>query len=88
MKIEIEVKEDDIREAMISMVRDVIFEKARDYWVKKEIKTKVDSLWSDAIDALIIEQLNSIEEIKENIAIEVERKLKAQINKLMQEKNK
>ena len=79
MKLEIEITEAEIRSAIEREVRTAVADASNawssDDYIKKEVKAQ----WGPAVDTLIAELLASSASLREKIAAEIERKLRAQI---------
>jgi len=83
MKVEIEVSEDDIKQELQKKVSEAIKEKLNSWGTEAIIKKAVHEAFCAAITPEIERQLKDSNHIKEKIRLEIERKLKRQINALM-----
>lgn len=79
MKLEIEITEDEIRSAVERKVRTAIADQTNQWNVNSYIKERVKEHWKLAVDALVSEALNDSKTLREKIAAELEKKLRAQL---------
>jgi len=79
MKLEIEITEEEIRSAIERKVRTAIADQNNHYGTDTYIKAKVKEHWVAAIDAMINEALSNSTVLREKIAAELEKKLRAQL---------
>ena len=79
MKLEIEITEDEIRSVVERKVRVAIADQTNQWNVDSYIKECVKEHWRSAVDALVSEALNDSKLLREKIAIEIEKKLRAQL---------
>jgi hypothetical protein len=79
MKLEIEITEEEIRSAIERKVRTAIADQNSHYGTDTYIKAKVKEHWVAAIDAMISEAMSNNEVLREKIAAEQEKKLRAQL---------
>lgn len=90
MKLEIEITEDEIKTALERKVRVAIADQTAQYSVDAYIKEQVKLHWQGAVDSLVKEALLDTPRLKEKVANEIEKKLKAQLNaalRISKEKN-
>lgn len=83
MKIEIEVSENGIKQELQKKVSEAIRETINGWGFEAIIKKAVHETIGEAIIPEIERQLKETNKIEERIRIEIERKLKRQINALM-----
>ncbi len=83
MKLEIEITEDEIRSAVERKVRTAVADQTNQWNVDSYIKERVKEHWKLAVDALVSEALNDSKTLREKIAAELERKLRAQLTAAM-----
>jgi hypothetical protein len=86
MKVQIEVTEDELREAFTKRVKDCIDDKVRDWRTESYIKEQIESRYKGIINAMIVEALENSEGIKSRIQEGIEHKLRAQLTALMKVK--
>lgn len=79
MKLEIEITEDEIRSAVERKVRTAVADQTNQWNVDSYIKERVKEHWKLAVDALVSEALNDSKTLREKIAAELEKKLRAQL---------
>jgi len=79
MKLEIEITEDEIRSAVERKVRTAVADQTNQWNVDSYIKERVKEHWKAAVDALVSEALNDSKALREKIAAELEKKLRAQL---------
>ena len=79
MKLEIEITEDEIRGAIERKVRTAVADQTNGYNTDFYIKEQVKAHWKKAVDDLIAEALYNSPVLREKIAAEMERKLRAQL---------
>lgn len=79
MKLEIEITEDEIRSAVERKVRTAVADQTNQWDVDSYIKERVKEHWKSAVEALVSEALNDSEKLREKIAAELEKKIRAQL---------
>ena len=79
MKLEIEITEDEIRSAIECKVRTAIADQTNQWNVDSYIKERVKEHWKATVDALVLEALEDSKVLREKIAGELEKKLRAQL---------
>ena len=80
MKLEIEITEDEIRSAVERKVRTAVADQTNQWNVDSYIKERVKEHWKLAVDGLVAEVLNDSKALREKIAAELEKKLRAQLS--------
>lgn len=80
MKIDFEISEADIKEAVERKVRLVISEQVNTWESEQYIRTKVRTLFKEKVDSVVSECLQDSYELREKIRSEAERKLRAQVS--------
>lgn len=83
MKLDIEITEEEIRNAIERKVRTAIADQTNKWGVDQYIQAQVKKHWVLAVDALIEEALSNSNGLQEKITKEIERKLRSQITRLM-----
>ena len=83
MKLEIEITEEEIRSAIERKVRTAVADQTNKWGVDVYIQDQVKKHWVLAVDALVEEALSNSQVLQEKITKEIERKLRAQITRLM-----
>ena len=79
MKLEIEITEEELRSAIERKVRTAVSDQTNNYGTDAYIKEQVKAHWKAAVDALVAEALNDSKTLREKIAAELEKKLRAQL---------
>lgn len=79
MKLEIEITEAEIRSAVERKIRVAVADQSNNWGADEYIKREVKAQWHTAVDALILEALNDSQALRDKIAAELERKLRAQL---------
>lgn len=79
MKLEIDITEEEIRSAIEHKVRTAIADQTNHWGVDAYIKEQVKEHWKLTVDALVFEALNDSKTLREKIAIDIEKKLRAQL---------
>ena len=88
MKLEIEITEDEIKSAIERKVRTAIADQTSNYGVEQYIKESVKSKWKEVADRMVEEYLSDSEKLKAKVISEVDKKLKAKIQAVMNMANK
>ncbi len=83
MKLEIEITEDEIRSAVERKIRVAVADQSNQWGADDYIKKTVKAQWQTAVDAMILDALNNSQALREKIAAELERKLRAQLTAAM-----
>ncbi len=83
MKLEIEITEDEIRSAVERKIRVAVADQSNQWGADEYIKKQVKAQWQTAVDAMILDALNNSQALREKIAAELERKLRAQLTAAM-----
>jgi len=83
MKLEIEITEDEIRSAVERRIRVAVADQSNQWGADDYIKKTVKAQWQTAVDAMILDALNNSQALREKIAAELERKLRAQLTAAM-----
>lgn len=83
MKLEIEITEEEIKSAIERKVRTAIADQTSNYGVEKYIKDSVKSKWKEVVDSMVEEYLSDSEKLKLKVISEVDKKLKAKIQVVM-----
>ena len=79
MKLEIEITEDEIRSAVERKIRVAVADQSNHWGAEEYIKKQVKAQWQIAVDAMILEALNNSQALRDKIAAEMERKIRAQL---------
>lgn len=79
MKLEIEITEDEIRSAVERKIRVAVADQSNQWGADEYIKKQVKAQWQTAVDAMIMEALNNSQALRDKIAAELERKIRAQL---------
>ena len=83
MKLEIEITEEEIKSAIERKVRTAIADQTSNYVVEQYIKESVRSKWKEVVDRMVEEYLSDSEKLKAKVISEVDKKLKAKIQAVM-----
>ena len=83
MKVEIEITEEEIKSAIERKVRTAIADQTSNYGVEQYIKESVKSKWKEVADRMVEEYLSDSEKLKAKVISEVDKKLKAKIQAVM-----
>ena len=79
MKLEIEITEEELRSAMERKVRTAVADQTNSYGTDAYIKEQVKAHWKAAVDTLVEDALKDSAVLREKIAAELEKKLRAQL---------
>ena len=79
MKLEIEITEDEIRSAVERKIRVAVADQSNQWGADEYIKKQVKAQWQTAVDAMILGALNNSQALRDKIAAELERKIRAQL---------
>ncbi len=79
MKLEIEITEDEIRSAVERKIRVAVADQSNQWGADEYIKKQVKAQWQTAVDAMILAALNNSQALRDKIAAELERKIRAQL---------
>ena len=79
MKLEIEITEEELRSAIERKVRTAVADQTNSYGTDAYIKEQVKAHWKAAVDALVNDALKDSTVLREKIAAELEKKLRAQL---------
>lgn len=79
MKLEIEITEEEVREAVKDRVRTAIYERVNFWSTENYIKKQVEAHFTSATDSLIADALRDSDILRKKIAEALERKLRAQL---------
>ena len=80
MKLEIEITEDELKAAIERKVRTSVADQTNQWGTDRYIKDQVEEHWKAAVDALVTEALADSKALRDKIASEVEKKLRAQLS--------
>ena len=83
MKLEIEITEEEIKSAIERKVRTAIADQTSNYGVEQYIKESVKSKWKEVVDRMVEEYLSDSEKLKAKVISEVDKKLKAKLQAVM-----
>ena len=79
MKLEVEIPEQEIKDALERKVRQAIAEQNTSWNAANEIKDRTKKAWCEAVESLLAEILGDSEELKRMVAAEVEKRIKARV---------
>ena len=86
MKLEIEITEQEIKDAVERKVRVAVADQTNQWGADRKITDRVKELWPVVVDELIIEVLRDLPTLKAKVIAMVERKLQGQVTALMKVK--
>ena len=86
MKLEIEITEQEIKDAVERKVRVAVADQTNQWGADRKITDRVKELWPIVVDELIIEILRDLPTLKAKVVAMVERKLQGQVTALMKVK--
>ena len=87
MRITIEVREDEIREAIERKARVAIADYTNQAWLHDPaIKAEIKKFWSDTVTKIIQEEIANSPAIRQKVVGMIEAKLRGQVQSLMKEK--
>ena len=79
MKLEVEITEQEIKDALDRKVRQAIAEQNASWNAANEIKDRTKKAWSEAVESLLADILGSSAELKKMVDAEVEKRVKARV---------
>ena len=79
MKLEIEITEEELRSAIERKVRTAVADQTNHYGTDVYIKDQVKAHWKNAVDVMVADVLKDSKTLREKIAAELEKKLRAQL---------
>ena len=79
MKLEFEVDEHVMREALKGRVADEVRSRVSQWGSDAHIKKRVEALWTEEVDKMIAEHLAGSDELKAKVAVAVEKKIRAKL---------
>jgi hypothetical protein len=88
VKLEIEISEDEIRDAIARKVRVAIADQTNQWSVDEFIRNTVKKYWQEVADKMVRDCLAESETMRSKIVEAVERKLKSQVAALMKDRAK
>jgi hypothetical protein len=83
IKIEVEITEEEVRNAVEHRIKDAIAKQLREWEVERYIGESLKRKWPGVIDSMIVEMVSNSETLKEEIAREIKAKLKRKISAIM-----
>jgi hypothetical protein len=87
MKLEIEITEDEIADAIRRKARIAIAEYTEQEWFRNdEIRKKIKQFWDAAVDKIIQDELANSDAVKAKVVRLIEAKLQGQVTALMKVK--
>lgn len=88
IKLEIEIGEDEIRSTMEKKIRTAVAEQSNWWGADDYIRNQVQAHWKKVVDDIILEALNNCQALREKIAAQLERKIRAQLTAAMKAASK
>jgi polynucleotide 5'-kinase involved in rRNA processing len=86
MKLEIEITEAEIRDAIAQKVRVAIADQTNQWSADEFIRNRVKEYWQEIAAQMVREVLQDSAEMRAKIVATIERKLRAQVSALMNRK--
>ena len=87
MKLEIEITEDEISDAIRRKARVAIAEYTEQKWFRNdEIRKKIKQFWDSTVDNIIQEELANSDAVKAKVIKLIESKLQGQVTAMMKVK--
>ena len=87
MKLEIEIKPEEIKDAIERKARLAIAEYTNQIWLNDPvIKGKIKQYWTDTVDQIIQEQVANSDYIRQEVIKRIEAKIQGQVTALMKVK--
>jgi len=83
MKIEVEVKPEEIKAAIERQVRKLIADQTHGLNVSEYVKEQVKIEWKIAVENMVKEILSDLPAMRERVISSIEAKLRAQLNVVM-----
>jgi hypothetical protein len=83
IKIEVEITEEEVRNAVEHRIKDAIAKQLREWEVERYIGESLKRKWPGVIDSMIVEMVSNSETLKEEIARKIKEKLKRKISAIM-----
>jgi hypothetical protein len=80
MKLEIEITEEELKNAVERKVRTAVADQTNQWGTDTYIKKRVEEHWKAAVDSLVQEALSNSDVLRKKIAEELERKLRNQLS--------
>ena len=85
MKLEIEVTEGEIKTAIERHIRSAIAERVNAWGSQEYVKKAVQQAWNETVDSFVKECMRDNQRLKDDVMGAIQRKLQAQVTKLMKE---
>lgn len=86
MKIELEISEEEIRDALARKVRVAIADQTNQWSVDDYIKDVIRDKWKAVASEMVEEELRNSNQLKAKIIAAIEAKIKSQVSALMKVK--
>jgi hypothetical protein len=80
MKLEIEITEDELKNAVERKVRTAVADQTNQWGTDTYIKKRVEEHWKVAVDSLVQEALSNSDVLRKKIVEELEKKLRNQLS--------
>lgn len=88
MKIEIEITADEIKSSIERKVRTAVADQTNNYGSDRFIRDKVNEHWKKVAEGLVVEELKDSNTLREKIAAQIEKKIRAQLQVAMKQASK
>lgn len=85
MKFTFEIKEDDLKALLAEKVKQAVEDYAKSYRVEHYIREQLAKQWENAASSLVKEALQNSPKMRTQIALALERKIKAQLEKVIKQ---
>ena len=83
MKLEIEITEEEIKNAIERKIRVAIADQNQAYNADDFIKARVKAIWTEAVDRVATELIGDSKALQDKIDKAVENKVKARVNAML-----
>lgn len=83
MKLEIEVEESEIKDAIERNIRAAIANRVNSYASEEYVKSRINAAWIEAVDKVIAEQFADLPALTELVRKKLEAKINAKLTSLM-----
>ena len=85
MKVEIEITADEIKSAIERKVRTAVADQTNNYGCDTFIREQVKEHWKHVAEELVVEALKDSNTLREKIAAQIEKKIRAQLQVAMKQ---
>lgn len=85
MKLEVEVTEDEMRDAIQRHIRTAVADRVNGWGMQEKVKKMVNEAWDETANNLIRESLANHQTLKDQIHTEIVRKIKRNLDAAMKD---